>query len=289
MKSRILLTLIFLLPFLISAQPKWERSAPPKKAGVELFHSTIVANLHTAETLKKGDFQVEISHRFINFISDGYDAFYGLDGPVHIRLALGYGIIDRLTVTLGRSNLLDNLDLQLKYKALELNNKILPSIFTIQGGAAVNTEIPESLGRDKLDGDNFQYYAQLIYNTMLFNKRLGVGVVPSYLYNSDIFNPEKQYTFTLGNYYQFYFNIKWSIWIEYNPIITGYQGPIEFSATEKSYNSLTFGFDVETGGHFFKIFLTNNSRINLSQFLVGADDSARSGDWRIGFVIIRVL
>ena len=88
---------------------------------------------------------------------------------------------------------------------------------------------------------------------------------------------------------QFYFNAKWSIWIEYNPIITGYQGPIEFSATEKSYNSVTYGFDVETGGHFFKIFLTNSSRINLSQFLVGADDSASSGDWRIGFAIIRVL
>ena len=37
------------------------------------------------------------------------------------------------------------------------------------------------------------------------------------------------------------------------------------------------------------IFLTNNARINLSQYIVGADKSASSGEWRIGFNIIRVL
>jgi hypothetical protein len=289
LKLKAIFAFILLIPFLLPAQPEWKRSAPPEEGPLDLFHATIIANLPTATTIAKGDFQFMIGHRFLPSIKDGYDSFYGIDGPAKIRLELGYGISNRLSVTLGRTNLMDNLDLQVKFKTLEIRNNILPGIITLKGGIAVNTEIPEGLGRDKFDSDNFQYYGQFIYNTMFFKKKLGVGIVPSYLYNSDIFNSEKRYTFSLGNYYQYYFDAKWSIWLELNPIVTGYQGPIEFGVTEKSYNSVTFGFDVETGGHFFKIFLTNNARINLSQYIVGADKSASSGEWRIGFNIIRVL
>lgn len=289
LKLKAIFVFILLIPFLLPAQPEWKRSAPPEEGPLDLFHATLIANLPTATMIAKGDFQFMIAHRFLPSIKDGYDAFYGLDGPAKIRLELGYGISNSLSVTVGRTNLIDNLDLQVKFKVLEIRSNILPGIITLKGGFAVNTEIPEGIGRDKFDSDNFQYYGQFIYNTMFFNKKLGVGIVPSYLYNSDIFSPEKRYTFSLGNYYQYYFDARWSIWLELNPIVTGYQGPIEFGVTEKSYNSVTFGFDVETGGHFFKIFLTNNYRINLSQYIVGADKSASSGEWRIGFNITRVL
>jgi len=289
LKLKAIFVFILLIPFLLPAQPEWKRSAPPEEGPLDLFHATLIANLPTATMIAKGDFQFMIAHRFLPSIKDGYDAFYGLDGPAKIRLELGYGISNSLSVTVGRTNLIDNLDLQVKFKVLEIRSNILPGIITLKGGIAVNTEIPEGIGRDKFDSDNFQYYGQFIYNTMFFNKKLGVGIVPSYLYNSDIFSPEKRYTFSLGNYYQYYFDARWSIWLELNPIVTGYQGPIEFGVTEKSYNSVTFGFDVETGGHFFKIFLTNNYRINLSQYIVGADKSASSGEWRIGFNITRVL
>jgi hypothetical protein len=289
LKSAIIALFLILIPAWGFAQPKWKRSEPPAEAELELFHANLVANLPTAETLTKGDFQFEIAHRFGPPIKEGYDVLWGLDGPAKIRFSLGYGITNRLMVTLGRSNLMANHDLQVKYNAFRIKNKILPSVITFLGGVALNTGIPDNIDREKLDGDNFQYYIQLIYNTMFFKKKFGVGLVPSYLYNSDIFNPEKQYTFTLGNYYQYYFNAKWSLWIEYNPIISGYQGPIKIGETEKSYNSLAIGLDVETGGHFFKIFISNNERINPSQYLVGSDKSASGNNWRLGFVLLRIL
>lgn len=288
MKSVIVVLFLILMTAGGFAQPKWKRSEPPTEAKLVLFHANLVANLPTAETLAKGDFQFEIAHRFSPPIKEGYGVLWGLDGPAKIRFSLGYGITDRLMVTLGRSNLIANHDLQVKYNAFRIKNQTLPSMITLLGGVSLTTGIPDNIGRDKLDGDNFQYYAQLIYNTMLFNK-FGIGLAPSYLYNSDIFNFEKQYTFTLGNYYQYYFNAKWSVWIEYNPIISGYQGPVEYDLKEKSYNPLAVGFDVETGGHFFKIFLTNNVRINSSQYLVGSDKSASRDNWRLGFAILRIL
>lgn len=292
MKTLIISVLMsgFLTVTVLNAQPKWKRSEPPKKVDLALFHATMTANFPTSETLKKGDFMYEISHRFLPAIKEGYGTFWGLDGPAKIRTALSYGISNRVMVTLGHSNLVDNLDLQVKAKLLQIRSKTLPGLVAVRGGVAVNTEIPESLDRGKLDGDNFQFYAQLIYNAMFFNKKLGVGIVPSYLYNSNIFTIEKQFTFTLGNYYQFYLNRMWSFWLELNPIVAGYQGfvsPDELG--RKSHNHIAFGLDIETGGHFFHLFVTNNSRLNPSQFLVGADKKAAVDNLRIGFGLTRHL
>jgi hypothetical protein len=79
----------------------------------------------------------------------------------------------------------------------------------------------------------------------------------------------------------------WSIWIEQNVIITGYRGKIRLDESGPSYNSIAFGFDIETGGHIFHLMVTNNARLNTSHFLVGADRSAGDDMWRLGFGIIR--
>ena len=156
LKITMLMFFIFgFLPQILSAQEiRWkrgERVAPE----LELFHSTHVINLLTAETLQKGDFEFEVSHRFIPPINEGYDAFWGLDGPANIRLALGYAPTNHLVVTLGRSNVNDNLDLQLKYKAFQIRHDIFPSLITFNLGAAWNSEVGD---RSKGDSRNFQYF-----------------------------------------------------------------------------------------------------------------------------------
>ncbi len=229
----------------------------------------------------------EISHRFLPSIKDGYDELFGFDGPAKIRFALGYGINDNLMITLGRSNNTDNLDLQLKQKLFQIDNDFLPSVFSIQLGGVWNTEIPFGLNLNRTDTRNFQIYTQLVFNTMLFNKKLGIGIVPSYLYNSFIYAVDKQYSLTVGTYLQYYFNRMWSIWLEYNPTIAGYRGRIRLDEIGKSYNTVAIGTAIETGGHIFNILLTNNARLNPSQYLVGADRSVDDGEWRLGFGIIR--
>jgi len=276
-----------MLKLSVFAQPKWEKSEEATEVKLSLFHETLTANFQTTESLEKGNWMYEISHRFVPPISDGFDALWGFDGPARIRFAVGYGITDNLMATLGRSNNTDNFDLQFKQRLFQLDIEYLPSVFSILGGVALNTEVPQNIDRSRTDADNFQYYAQLIYNAMLFNKKLGIGIVPSYLYNSFIYAVDKQYTFTIGTYIQYYFNRMWSLWIEHNAIISGYQGRIRLDETGKSYNSLSFGASLETGGHIFKFIITNNARLNTSQFLVGADRSASDNGWRIGFGIIR--
>ncbi|MBL1214348.1 MAG: hypothetical protein HND52_13400 [Ignavibacteriae bacterium] len=284
---KLVIPILLLFSFEILAQPRWKKSEPTAQVKLQLFHSTETANFPTTETLGKFDLMYEISHRFIPSIKDGYDVYFGLDGPARIRTAIGFGITEDLMVTLGRSNDIDNLDLQFKQRLIEFPNDIIPSVIAVRAGIAWNTEVPDGIDRKRTDGDNFQYYAQLIYNGMLFDKKLGIGIVPSYLYNSFIYAVDKQYTFTLGTYVQYYIDAMWSFWVEYNPVIAGYRGVIRLDERGKSHNSVAIGMDIETGGHIFHLILTNNARLNPSQYLVGADRSANDDMWRLGFGIKR--
>ena len=297
--------LIFLTPLTALAQPTWQSSPPPAPEPVEVFRSTIMANLPTATMLYKGDWHYEISHRFDGSLSGGYDSLFGLDYRANIRMAFGYGISDQFMITLGRSNEMDNHDLQIKHRIWNASNTWFSNALAVQFGLAWNTDsnIAQKLNqvgvsRNRMDSDNFQYYAQLIYNARLLDNRLAIGLVPSYLYNSliysDVYNVSKRQTFTMGTYYQLYLNDMWGIWLEYSPTLSGYQGFLNPSnlrnvGNQRSHDSLSSGVSIETGGHVFYFFATNNTRLNSTQYLVGSPYTADPSNWRLGFAITRYL
>ena len=276
-----------LLPALAGAQPSWQAIAPPETR-LELFTALRTANYPTAESLYQGDFHYEISHRFLPAIDQGYEAGFGLDGPANIRTTVSYGLHDRLMMTLGRSSLQDNLDLQLRYRWLQFRHMRFPSVVALNAGAAWNTDIPANVDRGAAAAENFQYFGQLVFNTMM-DEKLGIGLVPSFLYNSAIFSVDPQYTLTLGTYAQYLINHTWGIWVEYSPALMGYQGILAPGESGRSYNSLAWGLSIDTGGHTFYLFATNNTRLSPSQYLVGAPYEAAPENWRSGFGITRFL
>jgi hypothetical protein len=55
------------------------------------------------------------------------------------------------------------------------------------------------------------------------------------------------------------------------------------------YNTLTIGFDIETGGHVFQIFATNGRGAIEEYYIPQSGGSWLNGDIRIGFNITRVF
>jgi len=255
----------------------WKRSTTKSTTDLTLFHSTHAVNFPTAESLNKGMLEIEISHRFVPPVSDGSDAFYGFDGPVNLRIALGYAITDRLLITLGRSNVFDNIDLNVKYKLAQIRSNKLPLLISFRGGSGWNSAKFADRGRG--DIRNFQYYGQLIVNSTI-TKKLAIGLVPSYLYNSDIFSQDYKDVFSVGSYTQYYMSSMLSLLAEWN---------IGVSGDYKNYDAASFGVELETGGHFFKIILTNSILLNPSQYLPGSDYQFKGNEWRLGFLITRLI
>lgn len=270
------LALILFASLSTIAQVSWKRDHTQTELPVELFHSTFAINLPTAETIGKQILEIEISHRFIPTIKSGSKNFWGFDGPVTNRLALAYGITDNTQVSLGRSNFHDNYELAIKQQLFENGNDVFPFLTAVAVGAAWNSDHPVV---ESSDSKAFQFYTQVILNAM-YDKKIGIGIVPSYLYNSHPQCPDNQYSFTIGTYLQYYLSETFSLIWEYNPTVTGWRN---------FHNPMGFGLEIETGGHFFKIFLTNSTDLNQTQFLAGADRSFDSGDVRFGFMITRLL
>jgi hypothetical protein len=177
---------------------------------------------------------------------------------------------------IGRTNVLDNLELQLKYNAWQFKNETFPLLLAFRGGIAYNGEIFDPV---KNASRRYQYYGQIIINTML-KKKLGIGVVPTYLNNAHIFCVDPEYSLTLGSYMQYYLSQRMNVLVEWNPTVSGWR---------QDFDSLTLGLELETGGHFFKIFLTNNDKVNTSQYIVGANKDFSKGEFRIGFAITRTF
>ena len=246
------------------------------QAQIQVFHSVQTPNLPTAETLDKGTWLFEISHRFHPPVSDGASALWGLDGGANIRFGLTYAVSDRAMLGVLRSNLEDNLEFNAKFGVYEGGSEALPFKLGVMTGIAFNTEPPVTEGTEDNEA---QLYAQLMINTLV-GGRFAIGVVPTYLRNPRIQDLEADNAFVLGLQGQFYVSRSFSLLAEW---------VVSKSRAEAEYDSGTIGIELETRGHFFKIVLTNQTKINPTQVLGGAPFAFKPGEWRLGFNITREL
>ncbi len=242
-----------------------------------VFRSTQSANLPTASMLRGGNWLFEISHRFDTPISEGVDALWGVDGPALIRLGLTYAPHDRLMLTVLRTNGDDNVELNAKFRVVETGSEAIPVEVAALGGIAWNTE--PFLTEGTTDNET-QAYAQLIVNALL-GDRLALGAVPTLLHNPRIRDSGKETAFVLGLHAQLYTSGALSFLGEW--ILSEARGD------DLTNDGGTFGIELRTRGHFFKIVVTNQSRMNPTQFLGGANKDFRPDEWRFGFNLTRLL
>lgn len=283
--SLALATTLTLVPLTASAQEppvRWQRRSGPTEVPVTVFHSTQSANLPTAETLRKGELLFEISHRFQPAMSQGSHALWGLDGPVTNRLGLAYAPTDRIMVGVLRSNLDDNLEFNAKARVFEGGRESTPFMVGVMGGVALNTQ---TIGGPGYNGDETQAYAQLILNTRV-GGRLALGAVPTFLHNPRIADATAKNAFMLGVNGTFYLSSMAAVFGEW--LASGARPDYnDESLTLK--DAITLGLQLETGGHFFKLMVTNSTRANPAQVLPGTPYSFTPHEWRFGFNITRVL
>lgn len=254
----------------------WQRREPQVRVPVTVFHSTQSANLPTAETLRRGEWLFEISHRFVPSVSGGADVLWGLDGPVVNRLGLAYAVTDRAMLGIVRSNLRDNLEVGGRLRILESGGEGVPYMVALGGGVAWNTEVPDAPG---FDGAEIQAYAQVVADVLL-GERLALGLVPAILRNPRIEDVEPGVAWALGVHAQLYLSSVVSVFTEW-VAVEGRPG--------HEHDAGTLGVELETGGHFFKLVLTNQTRMNPTQVLGGAPHRFALDQLRLGFNVTRLL
>lgn len=248
----------------------------------DAFKSTRVIMSHSMKMLPAGVLDFRILHRF-GRVSGGLGEMFGLDGPANVRLGLDYGISNRFTLGIGRATYKKELDGFLKYAFVQQSAGAGATPLSLIGvaGSTLRT-LKWSDGKEHMFTDKLSYYLQLIAGRK-FSDAFTLQLSPTYLYRNFVEGPEdNKNTYALGVGSKIRLSKRTSLNVDYYIVSNKDQ-------STDTYNPLSIGFDIETGGHVFQLHFTNAHAMNEKAFLTETFYSWGKGDVEFGFNISRVF
>ena len=256
------------------------------------FKTDHVINLHSLENTAAGELDIKISHRF-GAINEGKYTLFGLDGPATIRIGADYGITDRLNIGIGRSSYEKTFDGFVKFKFLRQSRgakKNTPITACILKSTTITTLKPP-VGRVNYFSSKLFYTGQLIVGRK-FSKAFSLQLSPTIVHRNLVTtNIEKNDVFAIGAGARFKLGKRTSINGEYIYVLPDQIDP-------KYRNSMSIGFDIETGGHVFQIHFTNSTSMIEKGFIAETSPNEKLeagqkatgiGDVHFGFNISRTF
>ncbi len=244
------------------------------------FKATRLSNGHSVETLAGGVLDVRISHRF-GYLSTGIEELFGLDQATN-RLALEYGITNRLMVGLGRSSYQKEVDGFAKYKLIRQASNGSPITLTMFSSAMVNTTSYSDPTRVNYFSSRMSFVVQGLI-ARKFSESISLQLMPSMVHYNLAPTPNMNnniYAMGIGG------RLKLTKRVSLN---TEYYYQLPSTQYEGTTNSLALGFDIETGGHVFQLYFTNSTGLNERAFITETTGDFFKGDIRFGFHISRVF
>jgi len=262
------------------------------------FKSTRNINFHTAEVSGKRILDFRIQHRFGN-LSSGANNAWGIDGPASLMLSLEYSHNGRWMVGISRCNVNKMAEGFFKWKILRQVKHGFPFTVTYFGGLYYSATMNSDLGQTSPDfydpkkpTDRMSYVHELIIACKVA-PWLSVQVAPSYVHYNLVGSTigfTKNDCYALLGVIRAKYNKRQAIIFEY-----AYRLNTNYASTGANYyNSMGIGWEVETGGHVFQMFLTNSTGIMENQYIMGTNTSwkkigATPAGIRIGFNITRAF
>jgi hypothetical protein len=248
------------------------------------FKSTRIINGHSIERMPEGQLDFRISHRFGQLNSGAYN-LWGLD-QANIHLSLEYGITDWVMAGIGRGTYEKTFDGFLKFSIIRQSKgeRNIPVAVSYFASAALNSLKWDKPG-DLYFWDRISYVHQLLIGRK-FSERFSLELNPTFVHRNLVATElDPNDLFSLGAGVRLKLTKRISFNVEYYYVVP----PRNDYQSTKTYNPLSVGFDIETGGHVFQIHLTNSLAMIEKGFI-----GETTGDWpyggiHIGFNISRVF
>lgn len=242
------------------------------------FGGTHLINGQSIETINKKTMSFIISHRF-GRVNGGWREFFGLD-QASIRIGFEYGILDNLTIGLGRSTYNKAFDAYVKYRFLTQKEKGMPLSLCFYSDMAINTLKYLQQSRKNYFSSRLSYTFQLMI-ARKFNDWFSFQLMPTVVHKNLVATDADPNTlFVLGAGFKVKLSKRMSFLAEYYARIkdnkaAGYQ------------DAFAIGLDVVTGGHVFQFQVTNAQAMYDSGFMRETTGKFWKGDIHFGFNISR--
>lgn len=248
------------------------------KAG---FKTTRVMNGHSFENVAKGVLDFKINHRF-GTLNGGFYELFGLD-QAYQKMSFDYGVSDRFMVGVGRASFGKVYDAFGKYKILwQTSDNKMPVSLLYYTSINVKTLKWQDPNRENYFSSRLAYTHQLILGRK-FNENFSMQLSPTLVHRNLVATKaEKNDVFALGFSGRQKLSNRLAFTWEYFFVPKG-----QLASNFK--NSLSLGFDIETGGHVFQVHFTNSTSMVDQGFICETTNSWGNGGVHFGFNVSRVF
>jgi hypothetical protein len=249
---------------------------------IATFKTTRLINGHSIETTQQGVMDLKISHRF-GTVNGGVYEFFGLDNA-SMRFGFDFGLSPKLMIGVGRSTYQKQYDGFIKYKLLRQSTgkRKMPISLALMTSAMVTTLKWTDPTRPNYFSSRLQFAHQIIIARKL-SESTSIQLMPTLVhYNlvTNVNDPNDIIAIGIGGRQKITPRI--SINAEYYYQLPAYKLP-------NTTNSLSFGVDIETGGHVFQLHFTNSRGMTERTFISETAGKWEKGDILFGFNISRVF
>lgn len=255
------------------------------------FKSTRIVNGHSIEQMKAGELDIRFSHRF-GPLNRGAYTLWGLD-EAHIHFGGDYGITNWMMVGLARGNDDKIYDGFLKFAILRQSEgaRNMPFSLSFLTTAAVNTLTAQDMGLPNNATKVYFWDRVSFVNQVLIarkiNELVSVEINPTLVHRNMTLtemDPNDILSFGIGGRVKLSKRVSFNI--EYYYVVPPLH---DHRSLPKTYNPLSIGFDIETGGHVFQLMLTNSVSMIEKGFIGETTGRWSKNDIRLGFNISRVF
>ena len=246
------------------------------------FKDTRIVNVQSNETPAEGVLHFVIAHRFGTLSSGIYD-LWGLDNA-QMRMALDYGITDRLAVGMARNTYQKTLEANVKARLLRQSTgpEAIPISVTWYSVAMANGLRVSEEDQPYPVSRRLSYVHQAVLARKM-SEKLSLALVPSFVHRNLVEESNDAHDlFLMGVGGRYKLGPRFSLNGEYHHFLTQTFGDA-FSP------SLSLGVDIETGGHVFQLHITNARGMFERSFLAEPAGSWADGDVYFGFNLSRVF
>lgn len=244
------------------------------------FKGTRVINGQSIELPSKGDLQFVIEHRFGTINSGAYE-LWGLDQS-QMRMSFDYGITNNIAIGVARNSFQKTYEASVKSKLLKqkFQNGSPISITSYHAifANSIHWAKPE---RENLFSSRLSYAHQVMI-ARKFNQSFSLQLTPTHIHRNlvELESINNDYlALGLGGRYKLTKRVS---------LNAEYFHQLE-RPNENFTNSLSLGFDIETGGHVFQLHITNSQGMFERAFIGETTGKWSEGDLYFGFNISRVF
>jgi hypothetical protein len=306
MRTALLVVAFILASLKLSAQDSTnlmnqleKESAAKTEYAVSTFKSTRLINGHTVETTPPGVMDFRISHRF-GLLNSGFYNFFGLD-EAHMRLGFDFGITKNLMVGIGHNTHIGTYDGFVKIRILrQSKGKVnMPVSVTFLTGIAINSQkksVLEDLMYTQTQSYKIEHFSDRVSNVFQlliarkFSEGFALQVMPTLIHHDNVHLNDVQEISFYNKVNAFAIGFGGRQRLSKRVHVTAeYYYQLPSTKTDGTTNSLSFGVDIETGGHVFQLHVTNSRHMLEQSFITESSGHWDKGDILFGFNILRVF